>query len=179
MLFAETELSGAYLITSEPMADNRGSFMRTFCTQEFEANGLHVNYVQHSISTSVIEGTIRGMHFQMPPHDEIKVVACRKGTIHDVIIDLRAGSATQGCWRGFELSAESRRQLYIPAGFAHGFQTLTCDVEVSYLISKFYTPSAASGVRYNDRAFAIDWPLPVTSISEKDMTWPDYMVEIT
>lgn len=179
MLVAETELPGAHLVTPEPVADNRGSFMRTFCTREYAANGLHTHFVQHSLSSSLAQGTIRGMHFQSSPHDEIKVVTCLQGSVFDVIIDLRKDSATHGGWQGFELSADNRRQLYVPAGFAHGFQTLTTNVEISYLISAFYAPSAASGVRYNDPAFAINWPLPVSSISAKDQAWSDYLVDDT
>jgi dTDP-4-dehydrorhamnose 3,5-epimerase len=114
------------------------------------------------------------MHFQRDPHSEIKLVRCSKGIIWDVIIDLRETSSTFGQWQGFTLSAHSSAQLYIPAGFAHGFQTLTDDVEVTYLISALYTPEAASGVRYNDSAFGISWPMPVSVISERDRNWPDF-----
>jgi dTDP-4-dehydrorhamnose 3,5-epimerase len=114
------------------------------------------------------------MHFQRPPHGEVKVVSCLTGAIWDVIIDLRPGSATYRQWQGFELTAENRRQLYVPEGFAHGFQTLCADSAVGYLISAFYAPQAADGLRHDDPAFAIEWPLPVSAISEKDRNWPDF-----
>jgi dTDP-4-dehydrorhamnose 3,5-epimerase len=174
MRIHETKLDGAKLIELEPVRDSRGYFVRTFCQREFTAHGLHCSFVQHSMSQTVARGSIRGMHFQRAPASEVKVVSCLKGAIYDVVIDLRSSSPTHGRWQGFELSAENRRRLYIPVGFAHGFQTLTDDAEVAYLISEFYVPEAAGGVRYNDPAFAIRWPLEVTLISEKDKAWPDY-----
>ncbi len=174
MQFHRTCLDGAWLITAEPTYDGRGFFARTFCTMEYADHGLETRYVQQSTSFSRTRGTIRGMHFQHPPHSEIKVVSCLKGAIWDVIIDLRPGSSTFRSWSGFELSAANRNQLYVPKGFAHGFQTLADDTEVAYLISEFYTPDAAAGVRYDDPAFAISWPLPVSSISEKDDGWPSF-----
>jgi dTDP-4-dehydrorhamnose 3,5-epimerase len=174
MRFLEAKLPGAWLIEPEPVADHRGHFMRTFCAREFADHGLEVSFPQHSLSFSKTKGSLRGMHFQRPPHAEVKVVSCSKGALWDVIVDLRPGSPTRGQWQGFELSAENGRQLYIPAGFAHGFQTLSDNVEARYLISQFYVPSASSGVRYDDPAFRIPWPLPVTSISEKDSSWPAY-----
>lgn len=175
MKFCETDLAGAWIIEPEPLRDSRGSFVRTFCELEFAARGLHARFVQHSISYSTAKGTLRGMHFQTAPHAEIKVVRCLKGAVLDVIIDLRANSPTLRSWRSFELTAENGRQLYIPQGFAHGFQTLTEAVEVSYLISEFYTPTAAAGVRFDDPAFGIRWPLPIAAISDKDKTWPDFL----
>lgn len=174
MRFLETDLNGAQLIDLEPAHDHRGFFSRTFCVREFAAHGLETNFVQHNLSYSATRGTLRGMHFQTPPHAEVKVVDCAKGAIWDVIIDIRPQSRTFKQWRGFELTAENRRQLYIPAGFAHGFQTLSDDAEVRYLISAFYEPSAASGLRYDDPAFVIPWPLPITVISDKDRLWPDF-----
>ena len=174
MHFEETNLCGAWLIDLAPTRDHRGFFARTFCVQAYADHGLTTGFVQHSISQSVARGTLRGMHFQRPPRSEVKVVRCLKGAIWDVIIDLRADSATYRRWQGFELTADNQRQLYVPEGFAHGFQTLCDDTRVSYLISAFYAPLAASGVRYDDPAFAIDWPLPVSEISEKDSTWPDF-----
>jgi len=172
MRFLETDLYGARLIDLEPVRDARGFFSRTFCVKEFAAHGLETSFVQHSLSYSAARGTLRGMHFQTPPHAEVKVVDCVKGAIFDVIIDIRPQSPTFRQWRGFELTAENRRQLYIPAGFAHGFETLSDDAEVRYLISAFYEPSAASGLRYDDPAFAISWPLPIAVISDKDRVWP-------
>lgn len=171
MQFHPTNLDGAWLITADPVYDERGFFARTFCTREFADRGLATRYVQHSTSFSRARGTIRGMHFQHPPHSEIKVVSCLKGAIWDVIIDLRPESPTFRSWSGFELSDTNRKQLYVPKGFAHGFQTLTDDTIVAYLISEFYTPEATAGVRYDDPAFAITWPLPVSVISKKDTEW--------
>ncbi|HEX6112037.1 MAG TPA: dTDP-4-dehydrorhamnose 3,5-epimerase [Geminicoccaceae bacterium] len=174
MRFEETNLCGAWLIDLAPARDHRGFFARTFCVQAYADHGLTTGFVQHSTSQSVARGTLRGMHFQRAPRSEVKVVRCLKGAIWDVIIDLRPDSPTYCRWQGFELTAANQRQLYVPEGFAHGFQTLCDDSWVSYLISAFHAPLAASGVRYDDPAFAIDWPLPVSEISEKDRTWPDF-----
>ena len=174
MRFLETKLPGARLIDLEPMCDNRGFFSRTFCVQEFAAQGLETKFVQHSLSFSAVRGTLRGMHFQTPPHDEVKVVECSKGAIFDIIVDIRPQSPAFRRWQGFELTAANRRQLYVPAGFAHGFQTLSADAEVRYLISAFYEPSAARGFRHDDPAFAISWPLPIKVLSSKDRLWPDF-----
>jgi dTDP-4-dehydrorhamnose 3,5-epimerase len=174
MLFRETELHGAWLIDLDPARDGRGFFSRTFCTREFAAHGLETNFVQHSLSFSAVRGTLRGMHFQAHPHGEVKVVECVKGAVWDVIIDVRQKSPTFGRWKGIELNAENRRQLYIPTGFAHGFITLSDDVEVRYLISSFYEPTAARGFRHDDPAFAIPWPMPVAAISDKDRGWPAF-----
>jgi dTDP-4-dehydrorhamnose 3,5-epimerase len=175
MRFLETDLLGAWLIEPVPARDPRGFFARTFCAQEFAAHGLTTRFVQNSTSQSETRGTLRGMHFQRAPHAEAKVVSCLKGAVWDVMIDLRPESPTYRRWQGFELTASNYRQLYIPEGFAHGFQTLCDAAEVGYLISQFYEPKAAGGVRYNDPAFAIEWPLPVTVISEKDRSWPDFV----
>lgn len=175
MRIETTELDGARLIEIEPVSDHRGFFARTFCAREFTEHGLRPSFVQHNTSYTKAAGSIRGMHFQRAPAAEVKVANCVRGAIYDVIIDLRKGSPTFRRWQGFELTHDNRRRLYIPMGFAHGFQTLTDNVEVEYLISEFYTPEAASGVRYDDPAFAIRWPLPVTSISEMDRSWPDYV----
>jgi len=175
MRFEPIGLEGAYLIHPEPMRDDRGYFARTFCVNEFAGNGLETAFPQHSVSCSRLKGTVRGMHLQKPPHEEVKLVRCLTGSIWDVIIDLRRGSPTFGQWKGFELSDDNGIQLYIPKGFAHGFQTLADDTRVNYLISKFYSPGAASGVRYNDPAFDVRWPLPVTTIAGKDLQWPDFV----
>jgi dTDP-4-dehydrorhamnose 3,5-epimerase len=174
MLFSEAGLPGAWLIAPIPVSDARGFFARTFCMQEYADHGLETRFVQHNTSYSARRGTLRGMHFQLAPHTEVKVVSCVRGAIVDVIVDLRSASPTFRQWQGFELTAENRHQLYIPAGFAHGFQTLCDETEVAYLISEFYAPAAASGVRHDDLVFAIEWPLPVTVISEKDRAWPDF-----
>jgi dTDP-4-dehydrorhamnose 3,5-epimerase len=174
MRFETTDLPGAWLMIPEPVGDARGFFARTFCVRELGEKGLETAFVQHSISSSAQRGTVRGMHFQREPHGEVKIVTCHKGGMLDVIVDLRAGSPTFRKWRAFELTAENRHRLYIPKGFAHGFQTLTDDVETGYLISAFYEPSAATGVRHDDPAFGIEWPLPVAVMSEKDAAWPDF-----
>jgi len=174
MRFTQTELGGAWLIELEPRVDDRGFFARTFCMREFADHGLETRFVQHSISYSSRKGTLRGMHFQRPPHGEVKVVSCLKGAILDVVIDLRPDSPARLQWRAFELSAANRCQLYVPQGFAHGFQTLADDTTVGYLISAFQETTAASGVRHDDLAFAIDWPLPVAAMSDADRSWPNF-----
>lgn len=175
MQFRPTTFHGAWLIELEPIRDDRGFFARTFCVREFKARGLDASFPQHSTSFSAKRGTVRGMHFQRPPHDEVKLVRCISGRIWDVIVDVRPESPTCGRWQGFELTAAGRTQLYIPSGFAHGFQTLTDDVEVNYLISKEHVPAAAAGFRHDDPAFKIDWPLPVSVISDRDRSWPPFV----
>lgn len=174
MRFGDTSLHGAWLIEPEPAHDQRGFFARTFCADEYARRGLATSFAQHSSSHSHRRGTLRGMHFQRAPHAEVKVVTCLRGAIWDVIIDLRPDSPTYRRWQGFELTTDNRCRLYVPAGCAHGFQTLSAGAEVGYLISVPYAPAAASGVRHDDPAFAIGWPLPVTTISEKDEAWPDF-----
>lgn len=177
MKFHQTNLRDARLIELQPSRDARGYFARTFCVEEFAAHGLERNFQQHSVSFSAQAGTIRGMHFQLEPHSEVKVVRCLRGAIWDVIIDIRPSSPTYGCWQGFELTDDNGRQLYIPKGFAHGFQTLRENTEVSYLISEPYAPGAAAGIRYDDPAIGLNWPLPVTCISEKDRNWPSFLLQ--
>ncbi|RVA36664.1 dTDP-4-dehydrorhamnose 3,5-epimerase [Mesorhizobium sp. M7A.F.Ca.US.001.01.1.1] len=172
MQFTETELKGVWLIEPTPVVDDRGSFTRLFCEKEMADCGLATRFVQHSRAHSVKKGTLRGLHFQDDPYAEVKLVSCVRGAIFDVVVDLRPNSPTRHCWLGFELTPENMRQVYIPAGFAHGLQTLTDDAEVSYLISQFYTPHASTGARYNDPAFSIAWPLMPTAMSERDRTWP-------
>jgi dTDP-4-dehydrorhamnose 3,5-epimerase len=174
MRFHPTIFPGVWRVQLELVRDNRGYFARTFCVDEFAACELETNYPQHSISFSAHKGTVRGMHYQREPHSEVKVVRCVKGAIWDVIIDIRPDSPTYRRWQEFELSSGNRHQLYIPAGFAHGFQTLSDDVEVNYLISVPYAPQSACGIRYDDLTFGISWPLPVTEISEKDRHWPNF-----
>jgi dTDP-4-dehydrorhamnose 3,5-epimerase len=174
MEFHSTRLRDAYLIHLEPARDKRGFFARTFCVKEFASFGLETNYPQHSISFSAHKGTLRGMHYQREPYSEAKLVRCTRGAILDVIIDVRPDSPTYRRWQEFELSSANGHQLYIPKGFAHGFQTLSDDVEVSYLISTPYAPELATGIRYDDPTFGIGWPLAVAEISEKDLHWPDF-----
>jgi dTDP-4-dehydrorhamnose 3,5-epimerase len=175
MIFVKTDLPGAWLIDPEAHRDNRGWFARSYCEREFAAQGLETRFVQHSTSHNAARGTLRGMHYQRAPHAEVKVVRCLRGAIYDVIIDLRPDAPTLRQWRGFELSAENGRQLYIPKGFAHGFQALSDDCQVGYLISEFYAPEASTGVRWNDPAFGIEWPLPVAAMSDKDKAWADFV----
>jgi dTDP-4-dehydrorhamnose 3,5-epimerase len=172
MKFTQTTLRDAVLIELDPRRDDRGYFARTFCAEEFRAQGLVTDFVQANQSHNVRAGTLRGMHFQRAPHGEVKVVRVVRGAIHDVIIDLRPGSATCGRWQGFDLTAENGSMLYVPVGFAHGFQTLEDATDVAYQVSHPYTPGAEGGLRWDDPAFGIAWPLPVAAISEKDATWP-------
>lgn len=174
MRFQSVGLDGAWVIVPEPHRDHRGEFARTFCVREFGQLGLETAFVQHATSRTIASGTVRGMHFQCDPHTEVKIVTCTKGVVYDVIVDLRRVSPTYRQWRGVELSMDNQCRLYVPKGFAHGFQTLTDDAEVSYLISSYYEQAASGGVRHDDPAFGIEWPLPVTTLSEKDRTWPDY-----
>ena len=177
MLFHPTRLQDVRLIEFEPVKDERGYFARTFCTREFAAAGLATEFVQHSISHSARTGTIRGMHFQHPPHEEVKLIRCVAGAIHDVLIDIRPGSATYMQWEAYELTARDGRQLYVPTGFAHGFQTLAPASEVGYMMTAFYAPDAADGIRHDDPAFDISWPLPVADLSAKDRSWPDFRTQ--
>jgi dTDP-4-dehydrorhamnose 3,5-epimerase len=174
MFFTPTELVGAFVIDIQRFDDNRGFFARTWAQDEFERHGLVSQVVQMNLSYNRTRGTLRGMHFRYPPYAETKLVRCVRGAILDVIIDIRPDSPTYKCWISVELTAENRRALYIPEGFAHGFQTLVGDVEVMYQVSQPYMPSAEGGVRYNDPAFGIIWPLQPTEISLKDMQWPDF-----
>jgi dTDP-4-dehydrorhamnose 3,5-epimerase len=177
MQFSRTTLDGALLITLEPTHDNRGFFARSFSVEEFMCHGLETTFPQHSMSYSARAGTLRGMHYQIEPAGEVKLVRCTRGTVHDVIVDIRPQSPTYRKWEAFTLSEENRNQLYIPKGFAHGFQTLNDDVEMSYLISAPYQPELARGFRYDDPAFAIDWPLSLTTVSEKDLCWSRFSEE--
>jgi dTDP-4-dehydrorhamnose 3,5-epimerase len=174
MQFQPTDLEDAWLIQLEPARDNRGFFARTFSADEFAARGLEAVYPQHSISLSSRKGTVRGMHYQDEPHGEVKLVRCVTGAVWDVIIDIRKHSPTYRRWQAFELSEANNRELYIPKGFAHGFQALSDNAQVSYLISARYAPDFARGIRHDDAAFNIAWPLPVSVISEKDLHWPDF-----
>ena len=174
MLFTETKLKGSYIIELEKREDQRGFFARAWCQKEFADHGLNANLVQASISHNARRGTLRGMHYQAPPYEETKLVRCTAGSIYDVLLDLRPASATYRQWLGVELSASNYRSVYISAGFAHGFLTLADDSEVTYQVSQFYYPESARGVRYNDPAFGIEWPMKPVVISEKDKSWPSY-----
>lgn len=172
MIFRETKIKGLYVIEPEVKTDERGYFARTFCQEELQKNGLSFNIVQMNRSLTKKKGTIRGMHFQKEPKAEGKIVSCLRGAVYDVAVDLRPGSPTYGQWVAVELTADNRLMFYIPKSFAHGFQALTDDCELQYLMSEFYSPEQASGVRWDDPFFKIEWPLPVSFISEKDRNWP-------
>ena len=174
MRFIQTNLKGAYILEPEKLEDERGFFARTWCQQEFTDLGLDTELVQCSISFNKKKGTLRGMHWQLPPYAETKLVRCTKGAIYDVIVDLRKDSPTFLQWIAAELTAENRKALYVPKGFAHGFQTLEDNTEVLYQISEFYAPDYARGFRWNDPTFQINWPLEVSTISIKDKEYEDY-----
>lgn len=174
MKFTPSKLHMAFQIDLEPIEDHRGFFARCFCREEFESLGLTSEFVQHNISWNKSKGTLRGMHYQAAPHEEVKVVRCTRGALYDVMIDLRPSSETYGQWLGVELTARNRRMLYIPKGFAHGFQTLEPDTEVFYLLSELYSPQAERSVRWNDPFFRIQWPLPDPIVSERDQGHPDF-----
>ena len=174
MKFRETELQGAYLIELTRLEDDRGFFGRSFCGREFKKRNLEHRVAQCNISYNNKRGTVRGMHYQSGQHAEAKLVRCTRGSISDIIIDIRKNSATFMQWQSFELSEETRNALYIPEGFAHGFQTLVDNTEVFYQMFDFYEPGYAEGIRWNDPAFDISWPLPITEISEKDENYSDF-----
>ncbi|WP_152397005.1 dTDP-4-dehydrorhamnose 3,5-epimerase [Paenibacillus guangzhouensis] len=174
MIFRETPFIGLYLIELEHIEDERGYFARTFCSEEFSMRGLNPDIIQCNLSYNRKRGTIRGMHYQLSPHEEAKLVRCIRGAVYDVVIDLRPASATYGEWYAIELNEQNRKMLYIPEGFAHGFQSLQDDTEVFYQMSRSYAAEAASGIRWNDPSFQITWPLPCTVISIKDQNYSDY-----
>jgi dTDP-4-dehydrorhamnose 3,5-epimerase len=172
MIFTETAIPGAFLIQPEALVDGRGFFARTWCQHEFAARGLTARLVQCSLSVTRARGTLRGMHYQVAPREEAKLIRCTAGAVYDAIVDLRPGSPTCYRWWGTELRAAGRMLLYVPEGVAHGFQTLTDDVEVEYQISQAYAPECARGFRYDDPAVGIRWPLPVGCVSPRDLAWP-------
>lgn len=172
MTFTATPLTGAWSIDLQPFSDERGWFARYYCKNEFQAIGHSKEWVQMNQSVSYTAGTLRGLHFQHPPFAETKLVRCIAGAVYDVIVDLRSGSSTFLQWFGTELSATNNRMLYIPEGFAHGFQTLAKDSALLYHHTEFYAPGAEGGLRYDDPALGVDWPLPVVVISERDARHP-------
>lgn len=174
MIFTETGLKGAFTIDLEELRDERGFFARSFCMREFEAHGLNPVTAQANLSYNHKAGTLRGMHYQVAPATETKLVRCTRGAIYDVIIDMRPDSPTYLQHIGVELTEHNRRALFVPAMFAHGYQTLTDDAEVIYQVSEFYTPGTERGLRYDDPAFGIAWPHPVTVISAKDAGWSPF-----
>lgn len=174
MIFKETRLQGAFIIEPEMLTDERGAFARVFCAREFEDHGLSPNISQSSISLNIKKHTLRGMHYQKEPHSEDKLVRCSRGGIYDVIVDLRPNSSTYMAWTSVEISMENKKMVYIPKGFAHGFQTLTDNAEVVYQMSQFYFPGHSDGFRWDDPHFGINWPAPPTVISPKDQSFPDF-----
>jgi dTDP-4-dehydrorhamnose 3,5-epimerase len=174
VIFSLTPLAGAFVIEPEPVTDTRGLFARTWCQREFDAHGLETRLVQCSTSFNKRKGTLRGMHYQTPPFAETKLVRCTRGSMYDVILDLRPDSPTFGCHFGVVLTADDRKAVYIPTGLAHGFQTLEDDTEVLYQISEFYSPEHSQGVRWDDPAFQIAWPADERTISERDRSYPDF-----
>jgi dTDP-4-dehydrorhamnose 3,5-epimerase len=172
MIFTSLQLAGAYRIAPELVVDERGAFARRFCADTFRAHGLESDLVQRSISFNARAGILRGMHFQSPPYLETKLVRCTRGAIFDVIVDLRDGSPTYGQWHGEELSADNRLMLYIPKGFAHGFQTLADNTEVDYEITPAYVPGAEAGFRFDDPELGISWPASAMIVSERDRSLP-------
>ena len=174
MIFTSTPLAGSYLIEPDLISDERGFFARTYCRNEFADKGLNPNLVQCNISYNKVRGTLRGMHYQKAPYAEAKLVRCTQGGIYDVIIDLRSDSKTFTQWFGVELTAENRKALYVPEGFAHGFITLKDDTEVLYQMSEFFHAECAAGARWNDPVFSIQWPVEVKVISERDQNYQDF-----
>jgi dTDP-4-dehydrorhamnose 3,5-epimerase len=172
MIFELSRLEGAFLIRLDLHHDERGAFARTMCEREMAEHGIKGSFVQQNMSLSTHAGTIRGMHFQKHPHAEGKLIRCIRGAVHDVIVDIRRGSPTYLQSQSYVLDDRNKDQLYIPPGFAHGFQTLVDDVEMTYLMNNFYRPDAEAGLRFDDPALAIDWPLPAGPISQRDACWP-------
>jgi dTDP-4-dehydrorhamnose 3,5-epimerase len=176
MTFLETSLEGAYVIEPKKIADDRGFFARAFCSGELRAQGLNGEIAQANMAYSRKRGTLRGLHFQERPHAEVKIIRCTRGAMYDVIVDLRPSSPSWKQWFGVELTQSNHRMLYVPEGFGQGYVTLEDDTEMCYSTSEFYHPEVASGVRYDDPAFQIVWPIGISVISEQDRRWPDYSV---
>jgi dTDP-4-dehydrorhamnose 3,5-epimerase len=165
-------LQGVFRVVLEQLQDERGFFARTFCAREFAAAGLNANVAQGNVTISTRRGTLRGLHFQRPPHAEAKLVRCVQGAIYDVVVDIRRESDTFGRWEAFELTGENFLSLYIAEGFAHGFQTLTANAQVLYNMSEYYQPESSGGIRWNDPTLAITWPISDPVISARDAAWP-------
>jgi dTDP-4-dehydrorhamnose 3,5-epimerase len=177
MIFTETKLKGAFIVEIKKLEDDRGFFGRAWCQQEFEEHGLNGNICQINTSMTLKKGTMRGIHYQIDPYQEAKFIRCTKGRIFDVMIDLRPESPTFKQWQGHELSAENCKMAYVPENFGHAFITLEDNCEVYYPVTQFYTPGAERGIRFNDPAFNIDWPIKVEIVSEKDSNHPDFSIE--
>jgi len=174
LIFTASLIPGAWIIDLDPRVDDRGFFARNWCQHEFEKKGINAQLAQCNVSVNKQRGTLRGMHFQGDPHPEAKLVRCTRGSIYDVVLDLRKESTTYLKWQAVELSHENHRALFVPAGCAHGFQSLTDDSEVLYMMSEFFHPDLARGVRWNDPAFAIPWPIANPILSGRDASYPDF-----
>ncbi len=174
MIFTETKLKGAFILEVKKIEDERGFFGRSWCKKELEDHGLNANVVQANVSYNKVKGTLRGMHFQKPPYQETKLVRCTRGAIYDVIIDLRPDSPTYRQYIGVELTEDNYRMLFVPGDFAHGFITLQDKTEVTYQVTQYYTPGAEGGIRWNDPAFNIRWPIEPVVVSGKDQVHPDF-----
>ena len=172
MKFTATRLEGAWIVELDRLEDERGFFARSFCQREFDELGMNSAVVQSNVSYNASKGTLRGMHYQVAPAEETKLVRCTRGSIVDIIVDMRADSPTYRQHIAVELNADNHRSLFVPANFAHGFQTLEDDTEVMYMVSGFYTPECERGLRFNDPALNIQWPQPVEHVSDKDAQWP-------
>jgi dTDP-4-dehydrorhamnose 3,5-epimerase len=176
MIFQETRLKGAFIIDLNRHEDGRGSFARTYCLREFKEQGIVAEMVQANMSTNKMKGTLRGLHYQVYPHQETKLVRCIKGALYDVIVDLRPDSQTYKEWIGVELTEHNQRSLFVPKDFAHGFITLVDDTTAFYMTSQFYSPGAESGIRWNDPSFSIKWSIEPQCVSEKDSNWGNFIV---
>ena len=174
MIFGETSIAGAFVIDVNRLGDERGYFGRLWCEKEFQEKGLVAHIKQSNIGFSPRAGTLRGLHYQVTPFEEVKIVRCTRGSVYDVVLDLRPSSPTFRAWHGVELSAENASMLYVPEGCATGYLTLEDNSEIYYNTSEFYSPEAATGIRYDDPAFGIEWPGPAKVISENDVSWPDF-----
>jgi dTDP-4-dehydrorhamnose 3,5-epimerase len=174
MQFFPTSLSGVWILQLKLIQDDRGFFARGWCREELAAHGLNPNAVQLNVAHSVRKGTLRGLHYQDHPDQEVKLIRCTRGAVYDVAVDVRHDSPTCGRWVGVELTAENGKMLYVPEGFAHGYQTLADDTDIYYLTSAAYSPKTATGVRYDDPSFGIVWPLPVSMISDADRSWAPF-----
>lgn len=180
MIFSQTAVKDAFIIELEKRSDERGFFARSWCKNEFHVKGLNTNLVQSNIAFNKHKGTLRGLHYQISPYEETKLIRCTKGSIYDVIVDLRVSSPSYMKWIGVELTDDNYRMLYVPEGFAHGYQTLEDNSEVTYQVTQFYTPDAERGIRWNDPSFNISWLITAEMIiSEKDQSWPDYHGVVT
>jgi len=172
MHFRPASISGSWLIDPSPHKDDRGRFLRAWCREEFAAHGIDFTPLQANMGLSARAGTVRGLHYQAEPHAEAKLIRCTRGSIFDVVVDLREGSPTRGCWFGAELSADNARMVYVPPLCAHGYQTLSDDAEIYYLTSAIFAPGSVRGVRPDDSSIGIEWPRPIVAISDQDRSWP-------